>query len=792
MSVSKLRATAFALACISLWLGNTLSAPGQSIQICPHNEYYPRTSTIPFSETFEAYSEGPLRSGTGGWWTHVREPLPSVLMYTPSSGNPSQTNKGLRVTARTGNYFSTNEYRNAEELSHYNEDPARPSTVRVDFKCQPLRLLASAPPIAQDLQTALYFDNTGHAVIRHSQYDSMFTSQTTRWTQLNHTPISTSDWVEVTLLIDYASAEFPAEQFFRIWINGEGPLCSTNAYNTLTPNQSGDAAATWFLCADSGWFQKSKAYGRPSFNDGYFSSFVIDRFGSIDDLSVTPSNPNWTPEPKPEPAGLLIEISPRLGLSNGYDLLPFSESFEGQISPRAWYMPTPSNVSIQAAAYSYAGALPIVTNHQKVLQLRDGVAAKLFQTNQFSTVEHPAETVVVDFMCKPGTLRSVPAITHETQTALYFGTNGHLMVWHSKYDEAFTTQSELWTELNNAPVRDDEWVRLTITLRYYTPSELAFPCEQFFSIQINGGQPLESPNAYPTTIAPSTHGGPWFLCADSGWNKMAQNPDHFNVSNNDRFLSNVFFAGAGAVDDLVVTESTSVIVEPPPHDIGRLLVQHTGGDATSWILNSKWQTTLVTNAFGATQRWQLRDVDGSNVLIQAGIGGAVVVGQLEYSGRVNPQSWKMVLPSFPFLAARSLDQRSLLVQLERGGKGYVVDLTPNMHIRRVLPIKANCSGFYLRSLDSKRLLVQSKDNSAAGMIWTLDENGAVLSRLPLQGCEPAAALLSLDQNSVLMQSGTNAAPVWSVAQYDSSWTQTSVHRLFGDSQGMQTVVLDLF
>lgn len=217
---------------------------------------------------------------------------------------------------------------------------------------------------------------------------------------------------------------------------------------------------------------------------------------------------------------------------------------------------------VAATNYTYTTtALPIDTAHTKVLKI-DGKSRIAFATNQYESQYNLDRTyandpkrhseVFIDCMIKPGHLNKRPSkIPADAQLALYFNTNGHLTVWHALYDEFFQNETQVWTELNHAPVSSNEWIRLTISMFYFDTNLESeyFPSEQFFRIQINGGPPLESPNALPTPIYPDGHGGSWFLCADSGWSVKGTKP----ISVNNGYLSSLSFEGGGAIDDLVVT-----------------------------------------------------------------------------------------------------------------------------------------------------------------------------------------------------------------------------------------------
>jgi hypothetical protein len=126
------------------------------------------------------------------------------------------------------------------------------------------------------------------------------------WTELNHTPVGSNDWVRLTVTMDYLSSPggfFVREHFFRIALNGQ-MLSSPKAYlSTALQNDDGffpiQAGASqtnaWFLCVDSGYGDESAA-NLP--NNTFLSAVEFDGVGKVDDLVVGTSAPTFQSQSK--------------------------------------------------------------------------------------------------------------------------------------------------------------------------------------------------------------------------------------------------------------------------------------------------------------------------------------------------------------------------------------------------------------------------------------------------------------------------------------------------------------
>jgi hypothetical protein len=233
--------------------------------------------------------------------------------------------------------------------------------------------------------------------------------------------------------------------------------------------------------------------------------------------------------------------------TNGWSGIP------GGTTPIAW---------VVATNYASPAGFPLEGEHSKVMEFQ-GVVSNNFDTSRYFTGEEVdtnnlIHKVYLDCMLQPMQVNFEPTMDPDVQTAAFFNTNGHLVIWHSYYTNGFQDQVVQWTELSHNPVASDEWVRVTITMDYLSamtnPAGVAQGAdwsenEHYFQVQINGGEPLTHPLGYlsPTPADETEMGGSHFLCADSGFLAQSENP-------NNRYFSGLSLEGIGRMDDAVVTD----------------------------------------------------------------------------------------------------------------------------------------------------------------------------------------------------------------------------------------------
>ncbi len=170
--------------------------------------------------------------------------------------------------------------------------------------------------------------------------------------------------------------------------------------------------------------------------------------------------------------------------------------------------------------------------------------------------------VWIDLMVMAAYSATEPVVDEDIQLALYFNTNGQIVVRHRYLTADLIDRLIVWSTLDHPPVPSNQWVRLTITMDYETANNTTPPIEdEYFQIRLNGGEPLThfygfpSPDWYMAYIpdnwpppAPDRNGS-WFL--------------NVNTEDNVRNLTSIEIQGEAAFDDLQV-KTTNVLGSSGP------------------------------------------------------------------------------------------------------------------------------------------------------------------------------------------------------------------------------------
>jgi hypothetical protein len=250
-----------------------------------------QSSTIPFSDSFESYSNVIVAAdGTGSnGWAGVASTGPVAVAvaatYIPVGGFPITNEAHTQVLQFEGtisNAFDTTVYGDTNNLQHY---------VWVDCMLRPGQVNFE-PTMDNDVQVGAYIDTNGHLRIWHAYYYGNFANCDTTWSTLDNTPIASDQWVRVTLTMDYLSAATNPlsggedwslnEHYFQVRINGGAPLTNSLAFTSPTPQSEADYGGSYFLCADSGF---GNPHGGP--NHRYFSNVGLQGVGMADDVVVS-------------------------------------------------------------------------------------------------------------------------------------------------------------------------------------------------------------------------------------------------------------------------------------------------------------------------------------------------------------------------------------------------------------------------------------------------------------------------------------------------------------------------
>lgn len=168
--------------------------------------------------------------------------------------------------------------------------------------------------------------------------------------------------------------------------------------------------------------------------------------------------------------------------------------------------------------------------------------------------------VWIDCMMQAGRLDREPTVDN-VQVAMYFNSNGHLVVRHAFYTNNFSEMVQTWSELDHPVVQSDEWVRVTICMDYLSSSTNPIygslsQYEHYFRVQLDGNGYMSHSRAYTnaTPIDESSMGGTYFLCADSGGGSHVGGVNH-------AYFSSLALEGVGMLDDVVVTNKPVLVTQ---------------------------------------------------------------------------------------------------------------------------------------------------------------------------------------------------------------------------------------
>ena len=280
-----------------------------------------QANAIPANWSFEAEAPGTAIVDTNGvgilGWTgssftasnHAAEVV-AITPPSPSGGYPlpSEThNNVIRILGDVQTTFNTN---SALHRSYAN--------VYIDWLVQAGQLTVDEPDIPDGIQVAGFFTTNGLLKIYHANYTNSFNPVLNRyWTELQHTPVGSNDWVRLTICMDYLSAPSifqKLENFFAIQLNGQ-ILSHPTAYLSPVLDDPGDgnfpqqagAGETnmWFLNADSGFGDGLQASGNVP-NNAFLTAVEFSGLGHIDDLVVMTNFPSFGPPPPLTPFEIWI------------------------------------------------------------------------------------------------------------------------------------------------------------------------------------------------------------------------------------------------------------------------------------------------------------------------------------------------------------------------------------------------------------------------------------------------------------------------------------------------------
>lgn len=259
-------------------------------------------------------------------------------------------------------------------------------------------------------------------------------------------------------------------------------------------------------------------------------------------------------------AVLLAALAP--ATAQATNSVPYADSFEsyapgtGLVSSNValrWYGAAEAGLVVRAKDNTYPLRMPLPNaTHSNVLELLEP------STNMLNHAGGDTN-VWIDCVVYPVRSAMEPELDDDIQLALYFNSEGHVVIRHRYYTPDLYAPL-VWTELQHAPLPTDQWVRVTIKLDYLTAS---YPeadwLDAHFQVYLNGGAALTNERGlvsipFPTDTWPlpsSLFGGSWFMMANAGAGVVGPNK-----------LSSLEFKGSGFIDDLVITNGDSLVAAP--------------------------------------------------------------------------------------------------------------------------------------------------------------------------------------------------------------------------------------
>jgi hypothetical protein len=233
------------------------------------------TNAIPYGASFEAYATGTEVAGSDGWYgisnaaTVVAGDLMPFPWGHPIAGAHSNV---LELMEPITNLFTR--YTPADE----------DESVYIDLLVDPIPRENPPGNLPDDVQTALYLGENGQLNAYHAMYPPAGGSAIKLWSELDHAPLPTSEWIRVTLDMKYAKDVFAnsTDKYFRVAINGGDWLIHSNGYDQLPLQSATNHPGPWFLQAGSGGGK----------GNTYLTSLSTEGPGAIDDLVVTTNAPS--------------------------------------------------------------------------------------------------------------------------------------------------------------------------------------------------------------------------------------------------------------------------------------------------------------------------------------------------------------------------------------------------------------------------------------------------------------------------------------------------------------------
>jgi len=226
------------------------------------------TNTVPYSESFESYTNGHELAGTGGWYA-----VESDALVVETNEYSSDFNYGYYPLSNATHTKVLHLQSDATNLVESSTGP-----VWVDTVLSPtLWDQETQPEVPSDAQMAYYVNTNRHPVIRHGLGGFVDSNV---WTEIPEVTIVSGSWARITINMDYTFDGI--HSYFQMYIDGQ---LITNALGWATNNFSSSNPGSWFALANSA--------------NTYISALGLNGTGLFDDLVVTNGAPYLPPPPAP-------------------------------------------------------------------------------------------------------------------------------------------------------------------------------------------------------------------------------------------------------------------------------------------------------------------------------------------------------------------------------------------------------------------------------------------------------------------------------------------------------------
>jgi hypothetical protein len=185
------------------------------------------TNAIIYAESFETLADGAPLLPARGWYTAMTQNC-TVVQDNYAYGRPLPLDTAHTQVAAIG----------APVTNRIGRAPAQPAWF--DVMISP-HLGEVGGQMPDENETGVLFGEHGQVLLFHRDLHG----GTNRWTELQHAPIASGDWVRVTMAVDYATEDpaHPGIRFFRLFVDGTAII---SAY-ALTDNRGGGLpGGSWF------------------------------------------------------------------------------------------------------------------------------------------------------------------------------------------------------------------------------------------------------------------------------------------------------------------------------------------------------------------------------------------------------------------------------------------------------------------------------------------------------------------------------------------------------------------